>query len=443
MFSFLKDKLKAAIGRFTKGAEAKPEQKPAEEPLKPEPVSEPERQTPEAVTPKVDESKEEAKPSEDIETKKHKEKKGARAKEKSVKGPQQKGEQKPTFEIIEEKDEAPRIEVIEERAKPEPGPKIDSIHEQPVQKEPAPFPEVDQKMEPVLKKGLFQRITERITTQSLSPQKFDELFWDLEVVLLENNVALTVIERIRDDMRKELVDSKVPIGKTEAVIIKSLKRSVESLFDVPQIDLLKKVAVKQPFVMLFVGVNGVGKTTTIAKVARLLKDNGYGSVMAAADTFRAAAIQQLEEHADRLGTKLIKHDYGSDPAAVAYDAIQYAKAKRIAAVLVDTAGRQHSNTNLMQEIQKVVRVSQPDLKIFVGESITGNDCVEQAQEFNESIGIDAIILSKADVDEKGGAAISISYVTKKPIIFIGTGQGYDSLEPFDHELVTKSLGLEG
>ncbi len=164
-------------------------------------------------------------------------------------------------------------------------------------------------------------------------------------------------------------------------------------------------------------------------------------VLAAADTFRAAAIQQLEEHANKLGVKIIKHDYESDPAAVAFDAIKHAESKGIDIVLIDTAGRQHANKNLMQELEKVIRVNKPDLKVFIGESITGNDCVEQAKQFNETVGIDVIVLTKADVDEKGGAAISISYVTGKPIIYLGMGQTYDDLVPFNKEKILESVGL--
>jgi fused signal recognition particle receptor len=164
-------------------------------------------------------------------------------------------------------------------------------------------------------------------------------------------------------------------------------------------------------------------------------------VLAAADTFRAAAIQQLEHHAEKLGVKMIKHDYNSDPAAVAFDAVRHAEAKGIDIVIIDTAGRLHSNDNLMNELKKLIKVNKPDLKLFVGESITGNDCVEQAKVYDEIIGIDAIILSKADVDEKGGAALSISYVTKKPVLFIGTGQTYDDLKKFDKKEIMAGLGF--
>jgi len=194
-------------------------------------------------------------------------------------------------------------------------------------------------------------------------------------------------------------------------------------------------------VICFVGVNGSGKTTSIAKVAKFLQNNGLSVVLAAADTFRAAAIDQLQLHADKLGVKLIRQDYGSDPAAVAFDAIKHAEANRKDVVLIDTAGRLHSNINLMDEMKKIMRVAKPDLKLFVGESITGNDCVEQAKHFNVAVGIDGIILAKADVDEKGGAAISVSYVTQKPILFLGVGQEYEDLQEFDKEKLLASIGL--
>ncbi len=291
------------------------------------------------------------------------------------------------------------------------------------------------------KKGIIEKLSEAVTTTRISEEKFESLFKDMEIILLENNVAVEVIDKIHSDLKAAVVGKPIPRGKVEAEVTKSLKDSIESLFDVEKIDLMKRVKEKKPYVMLFAGINGSGKTTTIAKVSRLLQDNGLKCVIAASDTFRAAAIQQLQEHADRLGVKLIKQEYGADPAAVAFDAIKYAESKDVDAVLIDTAGRQHSNKNLIEEMKKIVRVAKPDLKIFVGEAITGNDCVEQAKTFNEAIGIDAIILAKADVDEKGGAAISVSYVTKKPIIYLGTGQDYGDLAPFNPAMVVESLGL--
>ena len=292
------------------------------------------------------------------------------------------------------------------------------------------------------KKGFFHRLTEKIVTKKIDGTQFEELFWNLEVVLLENNVAVEVIERIKEDLKAALVDTPLRRGGVEEAIEKELKHSVEKLFETPPINLLTTLRGKKPYVICFVGINGSGKTTTIAKMAHWLKSKGFSVVLAAADTFRAASIEQLQHHADALGIKLVKHNYGSDPAAVAFDAIKHAESKKTDVVLIDTAGRIHSNTSLLDEMKKIVRVAKPDMKIFVGESITGNDCTEQAKQFNEAIGIDAIVLAKADVDEKGGAAISVSYVTQKPILFIGTGQKYEDLEEFDPKIVVASLGLE-
>jgi fused signal recognition particle receptor len=314
------------------------------------------------------------------------------------------------------------------------GKRLETIPKVPVEK-------VEEVKEEPEKKGFFAKLKEKIITKKISEKQFDEIFWDLEVALLENNVAVEVIEKIKNDLKKDLTEKPVLRNKVDEAVIKSLKDSITGLFDIEKIDIFQKMERKKPLIICFIGVNGSGKTTTIAKIAALLQKYKFSSVIAASDTFRAAAINQLEEHATKLGIKLIKHDYGADPAAVAFDAIKYAESKGIDAVLIDTAGRLHSNINLMDEMKKIVRVAKPDLKIFIGESITGNDCIEQAKQFNEAIGIDGIILSKADVDEKGGAAISVSYVTKKPIMYLGTGQKYEDLEEFDSEKIIKGLGL--
>lgn len=306
-----------------------------------------------------------------------------------------------------------------------------------------PVPEIIQEEA----QGFFSKIKQKVTAKRLDERQFEGLFWELEVALLENNVAVEVIEKIKLDLKQALVDKPITRTKVDSAILTSLKQSIESLFDVPAIDLLEKIKAKRqnenaPYIICFFGINGSGKTTSIAKISKYLLNNKQTVVLAAADTFRAAAIDQLQLHATALGIRMIKHDYGSDPAAVAFDAVAHAKAHNIDVVLIDTAGRMHSNSNLSDEMKKIVRVSKPDLKIFVGEAIVGNDAVEQCKQFNAAVGIDGIVLAKADVDEKGGAAISISYVTKKPIIFLGVGQRYEDLELFDKEKIIASVGLE-
>jgi fused signal recognition particle receptor len=291
------------------------------------------------------------------------------------------------------------------------------------------------------KEGIFEKVRKTVATKKISSDKFDDLFWELELALLENNVAIDVIEKIKQDLKSKIADKPIKKDEVATIIVDSLKQSIEDLLSFEVKDLVKLSKEKKPFVICFLGINGSGKTTTIAKVGKLFQDHGMSVVMAAADTFRAAAIEQLEQHAHNLNIKLIKHEYGSDAAAVAYDAIEHAKAKGKDVVLIDTAGRLHSNKDLMAELKKIIKVSNPDMKIFVGESITGNDCVEQAKQFDDMVGIDGIILSKADIDEKGGAALSVSFVTKKPILYIGTGQGYEDLELFDKDKIIKNLGL--
>ncbi len=379
----------------------------------------------------------------------------------------------PKEEVVEEK--PPKEEVIEEKpkkkgffdflkkkSKEEPKEDIeDKIEEPEVEEAVKEEPEIEKEAEELeveeiieeepteeieektKKKGFFQKITETFTKVQLSEKKFEELFWDLELALLENNVAVEVIEKIKADLKEELTTGKLQRGSLQDIIAQSLTTSIDELFDVEERDLVKEIKKKKekPYVVCMLGINGGGKTTNLAKLAYLCKNQKLTPIIAACDTFRAAAIQQLEEHANNIGVKMIKHDYGADAAAVAFDAIKHAKAKNADVVFIDTAGRLHSNTNLMDELKKIIRVTNPDIKIFVGESITGNDCVEQAQQFNEAVGIDGIILSKADVDEKGGAAVSVSYVTKKPILFLGIGQDYDDLKPFDKDFIIKHVGL--
>jgi fused signal recognition particle receptor len=277
-------------------------------------------------------------------------------------------------------------------------------------------------------------------SKKIDDKTFEEMFEELEMILLQSNVAYEVVEEIKKSLKEKILGK----YKKEIDLTKELKESIKNiLMDPPEIskEIKKSLKEKGPFVIMFSGINGSGKTTTIAKVAHYLKNKKFSVCLAAADTFRAAAIQQLEEHANKLGVPIIKKDYGADPASVGFDAINYAKKNKIDIVLIDTAGRMQNRDSLMREIEKISRVNNPDMKIFLGESITGNDATEQAKAFNKAINLTGIILSKADVDEKGGTAISVSQATGKPILFIGTGQNYGDLEVFNKEKIIKKLGL--
>jgi len=344
-------------------------------------------------------------------------------------------------EIKEKVEKEIKIEVKEEKPKEKPLEKeTEEKVEQPLLKK-----DVDEKIKIEVKKeekrlGIFGKIKEKVITKKISEDKFEDLFEELELILLENNVAFEVVEKLKEDLKKDLVDKPIIRKDFEGLIERSLKESIEGLF-VEGYDILSKVKEKKPYVIVFVGVNGSGKTTTLAKVAKMLIDNKKTCVLAAADTFRAASVEQLNEWAKKLKVPIVKGQYGADPASVAFDGVKMAEARNLDVVLIDTAGRLHNNKDLLREMQKIVRVSKPDLKIFIGESITGNDCIEQVKEFDNAIDIDGVILTKSDVDEKGGAMISVSYVTGKPIIYLGTGQSAKDLKPFNKQEILKGLGL--
>ena len=293
------------------------------------------------------------------------------------------------------------------------------------------------------KGGMFSFVREK----TIQEKHVEDILFELEMELLQGDVAMEVATDVVENVKNNLVGKKIKRSNdvTEYTFY-ALKDAVQEIIDIPgpsMTEMLEeKVRQGEPLVVMFVGINGTGKTTTIGKLANYYLKKGYTPVIAASDTFRAGAIEQVTHHADNVGVKIIKHQKGSDPAAVAYDAVEHAKAQGKELVLIDTAGRMQTNTNLMDEMKKIKRVANPDLVIFVGDAITGNDATEQARKFNEAIDIDGVILTKADADSKGGASLSIGYVIKKPILFLGVGQGYDDIMEYDADWMLNQLFSE-
>ena len=293
------------------------------------------------------------------------------------------------------------------------------------------------------KGGIFSFVREK----TIQEKHVDDILFELEMELLQGDVAMEVATEVVENVKQNLIGKKIKRSNdiTEYTYY-ALKDAVEEIISIPgksMTDMIEeKKAQGEPLVVMFVGINGTGKTTTIGKLANYYLKKGYTPVIAASDTFRAGAIEQVTYHADNVGVKIIKHQKGSDPAAVAYDAVEHARAQGKELVLIDTAGRMQTNTNLMDEMKKIKRVSKPDLVIFVGDAITGNDATEQARKFNEAIDIDGVILTKADADSKGGASLSIGYVIQKPIMFLGVGQGYDDIMEYDSEWMLNQLFSE-
>jgi fused signal recognition particle receptor len=295
-----------------------------------------------------------------------------------------------------------------------------------------------------LKAGL-NRVVNKITTTELNAQQLQPILSDFRISLVENDVALLVAERICDELEKRLDGVEIKrLDDRKDIVQRNLREVLLGILSTGErIDLSRLAEEKrergEPLVIVFVGINGTGKTTTIAKTARFFMKKGYSVVLSCSDTYRAGSIEQLEEHAKRLGVRMIKHSYGADPAAVAFDAIKHAEAHGINIVLIDTAGRIQTDKNLMNELAKVKRIVDPDLTVLVVDALTGNDAVMQAEEFNERVGIDGTILTKVDADVKGGSALSVTYVTGKPIMFIGVGQAYEDLQPFEPEQFTQMI----
>ncbi len=277
--------------------------------------------------------------------------------------------------------------------------------------------------------------------KKISEKDLDDLLWELELVLLEADVALPIVEEIKASVRADRLGKRVDRSyRVEDAIEMALKNAVRNVLKGSEFDFDSFIAAhEKPVIVMFLGINGTGKTTAIATLTKRLQGQGFSVVLSASDTFRAGAIEQITIHADRLGSKVIKHQAGGDPAAVAYDALEHAKARKRDVVLVDTAGRMQTNANLMDEMKKIKRVVKPHLTVFVGDSLAGNDAIEQARTFEKEIGIDAVILTKIDADAKGGAALSIAHSIKKPIAFLSTGQGYEDIIKFDSQWMVDRL----
>ena len=291
-------------------------------------------------------------------------------------------------------------------------------------------------------KNFTSQLVETIKYKSLSDKDINEITEEFLLKLIEADVAYDIAELLANNLRRRLQEIKIPRGINEEELINNLLR--ESVYDIlsrgrASIDLVNLAKERKPLKVIFMGVNGVGKTTTIAKVAYLLLKNSLKPVIVAADTFRAAAQEQLKKHSEVLGVPFIGGKYGADPAAVAYDGILYASKRGLDAVLIDTAGRMHVDIDLMNELKKVVRVSKPDLKVLILDALTGNDAIEQAKAFNESVGIDGVILTKVDADVKGGAALTVILGVNKPILYLGVGQKYEDLIPYDPEVILRLL----
>ncbi|HII73752.1 TPA: signal recognition particle-docking protein FtsY [Sulfurisphaera tokodaii] len=357
-----------------------------------------------------------------------------------------KGESKPEEEKKEEtKQTAPTLQIEEAKS-----PRLEETQTQQKQEITNP-PEGVQIVEKEEKKNIITTEEKKsrfsffdfIKYKTIKEEDIQDILEELRYQLLESDVSYEVTEKILDDLKNAIIGKKVTRSEDlEELVTNSLKKSIEEILTKNQrIDLIEEIRKrnKKPYVIVFFGVNGVGKTTTIAKVAYLLKKNKISCIISASDTFRAAAQEQLAYHASKLEIPIVKGKYGADPASVAFDAINSAKSRNIDVVLIDTAGRMHIDEDLVSELKRIVKIAKPDLRILVLDSLAGNDALEQAKYFENNVGYDAVILTKVDADAKGGVILSLAYELNKPVIYLGVGQDYDSLIPFDAEWFIKRL----
>lgn len=357
-------------------------------------------------------------------------------------------------EDIEEviKEEPEKIEQEEEREEhfeadippqaEEPEVKEETLADrEPPEQKPALEEKVLETEEKLEKKGFLKKlrgIPSTIREKEIAGKDIDSFIEEVEADLMSANVAVEVIEFFQQALKDELVDKTIKRGQTEEVLREAFAAALLKIVDQGHIE-LEQLLEKKPTTIMFLGFNGAGKTTSIAKVAHFLQALGKKVVLAAGDTFRAASIEQLDVHGGKLGAKVIKHKYGGDPAAVVFDARKHAESQGIDVVLADTAGRMHVDKNLIDELKKIVRVNKPEFKVLVIDSLTGNDAVEQAKLFHEAVGVDAVMLTKLDVNKKGGSILSVCWAIKKPILFLGTGQEYKDILKFEPQEFVKEL----
>jgi len=478
MFDVLKKKISGFVDKFTKKEEEKPsvdkeeerreavvekpvkvEEKPKVEKPKPAPEEKIVEELPEKkLEAKVDVVKEphvkrapvpepirEVKPPVKIKSKEKQKKVEPKKEEKPVEKP------KSVKKKIEKPKPKPEKKEVETPKSPEPEPEPEPIKEEPPEepkeekieevKKPEKPPEEKPKKE--VKVGVFSKLKGLVTGEvEIAASDISDLLDQLELEMLESDVSPEVAEEIKNELQEKLVGQKIKKNELNVFVKNAIKETLEDIVtNEGAFDLVEKVrASEKPVKIMFLGPNGAGKTTSIAKIAKMLIDSGFTVVFAAADTFRAAAVEQISIHAQRLGgIKTIKRDYGSDPTSVAFDAVNHAKANKIDVVLIDTAGRQETNLNLINELKKINRVIQPDITLYTGESIAGHAILDQVSEFKKEIGVDGVILTKLDCDAKGGTVLSISKVTGVPIVYIGTGQKYEDIEKFDPEKMIERI----
>lgn len=320
----------------------------------------------------------------------------------------------------------------------------------PTEKTPEPMPKTAVQSEPQkerkleAKLGIFTQLKSLITQEvQIQPSELEPMLDELNLALLESDVTLDTADHITSTIKAQLSGKKVEKNRVQAEIQAAVKTALIEVLDRPPLDLLDYIhSHEKPVKILFLGPNGAGKTTTLAKIAFFFKQHNLRCVLAAADTFRAAAIEQLQHHGSTIGVPVIKHQYGADPAAVAFDAIAHAKSHGADVVLIDTAGRQETNYNLLKEMEKINRVIKPDLKLFIGEAVAGHALVEQAKAFHAALKLDGVVLTKVDCDAKGGTSFSVSHEVGVPIVLLGTGQEYGDMRSFAPEWLVSNVLAE-